>query len=332
MKRNVLTLLIGALLLLIFGLLLFTFQVRQTEIALVTTFDKPTLPIEEPGFKFKWPPPIQKVYKFDKRIQSFEQQDKIEETSTRDKFNLVVQVYVGWTISKPDLFFSRFPAGTVASAQPTLEQLVRTHKIYVIGQHPFTDFVSTDKNQLKFTQIEQEMLKSIQPEALNNYGIDVRFLGIKKLALPESVTQKVFDRMTAERQQVIESLKSRGEAEANIIKTDADLERSRALSQAEKEATEIKGRAKAEEAKYLSVLEKNPDLANFLNGLQALEEVTKERTTLILDERTPPFNLLTRSVTNQVPAAATNQAPTNLSAGLPGGLGAEATVSRNNNP
>src|ERR1041385_8793938 len=163
MKRNLLTVVVGALLLVIFGLLLFTFQVRQTEIALVTTFDKPSRYIEEPGFKLKWPPPIQKVYKFDKRVQGFEQ-DKIEETTTKDKFNLVVQVYVGWTISKPDLFFSSFPKGTVASAQPTLESLIRNHKIAVIGQHPFTDFVSTDKNQLKFAQIEQEMLKAIQPE------------------------------------------------------------------------------------------------------------------------------------------------------------------------
>ena len=46
MKRNSLTVLVGALLLIIFVLLLFTFQVRQTEIALVTTFDKPSRYIE----------------------------------------------------------------------------------------------------------------------------------------------------------------------------------------------------------------------------------------------------------------------------------------------
>src|SRR5688572_30000689 len=103
MKRNSLTILVGALLVLIFVLLLFTFQVRQTEIALVTTFDKPAARyIDVPGFKWKWPPPIQKVYKFDKRIQSFDQ-DKVEETLTRDNYNLIVQVYVGWSISKPDV-------------------------------------------------------------------------------------------------------------------------------------------------------------------------------------------------------------------------------------
>ena len=164
MKRNSLTVLVGALLIFIFVLLLFTFQVRQTEIALVTTFDKPSRYLDEPGFKWKWPPPIQKVHKFDKRIQNFDN-DKIEETLTKDKFNLDVQVYVGWKISKPDLFFSSFPAGTVASAEPALEALIRSAKNEVVGNHPFSHFVSTDKTELKFSEIELEMLKAIQPAA-----------------------------------------------------------------------------------------------------------------------------------------------------------------------
>ncbi|MBI5773876.1 MAG: hypothetical protein HZA89_09065, partial [Verrucomicrobia bacterium] len=48
MKRNTLTLTIGGLLLVLFGLLLFMFQVRQTEVALVTTFGKPSRHSEEP--------------------------------------------------------------------------------------------------------------------------------------------------------------------------------------------------------------------------------------------------------------------------------------------
>jgi membrane protease subunit HflC len=325
MNRNSLTILVGALLILIFVLLLFTFQVRQTEIALVTTFDRQSRTVEQPGFNWKWPPPIQKVYKFDKRIQSFDN-DKIDELLTKDKYNLVVQVYVGWRISKPDLFFSRFPAGTVSAAEPTLEGLVRTHKIAVVGQHPFTDFVSTDKSQLKFPQIEEEMLKSIQPEALNNYGIEVRFLGIKKLALPESVTQKVFERMTAERQSEIDTLKSSGERQASDIKSAAELERNMILAKAAAEATAIRGQADGAAAKSYAVFEKNPELAMFLRDLRALEEVAKERTTLILDEHTRPFNLLTRPATNALPSGATNSLPSNLTNGFSG----QATASRSN--
>ena len=61
MKRNPITITIGLLLLFIFGLLLIFFQVRTTEVAMVTTFGKPTRPVTEPGAYMKWPWPIQQV-------------------------------------------------------------------------------------------------------------------------------------------------------------------------------------------------------------------------------------------------------------------------------
>jgi modulator of FtsH protease HflC len=82
MKRNILTVIIGAVLVVIFALLLFVFQVRQSEVAVVTTFGKPTAQTSpKPGAYFKWPWPIQKVYKFDQRIQNFE--DKFSRRSRR---------------------------------------------------------------------------------------------------------------------------------------------------------------------------------------------------------------------------------------------------------
>ena len=134
-------------------------------------------------------------------------------------------------------------------------------------------------------------------------GIDIKFLGIKQLKLPESVTQKVFDRMIAERTSEIDKLKSQGEAQAIGIKSAADLERDKILATAEAEATAIKGQADAAAAKSYAVFEQNPDLAIFLRDLRALEQVTKDRTTLILDERTRPFNLMTRPAASQLPAA-----------------------------
>ena len=195
MKRNPITIVTGVLLLLIFVTLLFTFQVRQTEVAVVTTFDNPTRYIDTPGLKFKMPRPIQKVYKFDKRIQNFE--DQFQETLTFDNYPLLVMIYVGWTISDPRAFFHVFPAGTAASAEGALEGLIRSAETAVVGKHPFSHFISTDQKQLKFVEIENEMLAAIRETAQAKYGVEVKFLGIKKLGLPEHVTQKVFDRMTA---------------------------------------------------------------------------------------------------------------------------------------
>src|SRR5580698_5346413 len=121
MKRNVLTLIIGAVLVVIFALLLFVFQVRQSEVAVVTTFGRPVRNLSEPGAYFKLPWPIQNVYKFDQRVQNFE--DKYSETLTGDNNNLYTSIYVGWKISDAAAFFPKFPGGSVEAAQAMLENM-----------------------------------------------------------------------------------------------------------------------------------------------------------------------------------------------------------------
>ena len=301
MKRNALTLVVGIILLIVFFLLLFTFQVRQTEVAVVTTFAKPSAqPITQPGLYFKWPFPIQKVYKFDKRIHNFE--DEFEQMLTADGYNLLASVYVGWTIEKPGEFFTAFPAGTAAAAEPQLKSLVRGVKQAVIGRHEFSDFVSADPKQVQFKEIEQEMQQSIKDSALTKYGVNVAFVGIKRLGIPENVTQKVFERMTAERQKEIDRLKSQGESEAIQIRSAADTQRAEILSQAQKEALAIRGTADAQAAKFFDVFRQSPDFAIFLMQLQALESTLGKGATIVADPTIAPYNLLRNTATNDFPA------------------------------
>ncbi|MBI5773575.1 MAG: protease modulator HflC, partial [Verrucomicrobia bacterium] len=245
--------------------------------------------IEEPGAYFKLPWPVQKVQKFDKRLQNFE--DKFEETLTQDGKNLLVNVYAGWRIKDAALFRERFD-GSVANAERSLEGLVRDAKNAVIGQHRFGDFISTNPAELKFEQIEDEMLVKIKGPALANYGIEVRFLGIKKLGLPESITAKVFERMKQERQKYVQEIQGKAERESIRIRSAADRERAEIIAKAQGEATRLRGQAEAEASQSLRALEQNPELALFLLKLNSMEEVLKERATLILDQRTPPFDLL----------------------------------------
>jgi len=290
MKRTPITLVTGALLLLIFLLLLFAFQVRQTEVAIVTQFGKYQRTIEQPGLYFKAPWPIQRVNKFDNRVRSFE--SRLEQMTTKDGRILLVSAFVGWRIADSKLFLERFDRGDIARAGQILEAQVRDTKSGVVAQYDFADFVSTNAAALKFDQIEQAMLTNLKQRARDNYGIEIRFAGIKQIGLPESITAKVFERMTQERQQLVKQFTGEGEAEAIRIRAEADRQRGEILSKAEAEATVIRGQAESEAAKSLAVFEKNPKLANFLLELKALEASLKDRTTLILDQQTPPFNLL----------------------------------------
>jgi membrane protease subunit HflC len=296
MKRNPLTFIIGLLLIIIFVLLLFVFQVRQTEVAVVTTFGKPTRPITKPGAYLKWPWPIQKVYKFDQRTQNFE--DKLTEDQTRDNNILLTMVYVGWRITDPQVFFPKFPGGSIAEAERHLEGLLRNAKSAVVGKHALSDFVSANPQGTKLNDIEREILAVLDSQLkANNYGLQVDFIGLKKVELPESVTQTVFDRMKSERDVLSNKSQYEGEAEAQKIRSAADRKAADMITEADAKATEIRGQGEAEAAKLLPTFQKNPDLANFLSRLNALEASTKERTILIFDPRTPPFDLFNGSLT-----------------------------------
>lgn len=291
MNRNPVSIIIGAILLVIFVALLFVFQVRQSEIAVVTTFGKPTRTVEQPGGPyFKWPWPIQKVHKFDQRIQDY--QGKLTEDLTADNNNLVTELYVGWRITDAEVFFPRFPGGSTVEAEKVLEGMVRSAKSAVIAGHPLSDFVSASGG-VKLDQVESEILDVVRTQLKsNNYGMDVVFLGIKRLGLPEPVTQSVFDRMKSERSVLSSRSQFEGEAEAQKIRSAADRQASEVRTVAEGQAIRIRGEGEAAAAQTLSVFQQEPELAAFMIRLKALEASLTDRTTLILDQNNPPFDLL----------------------------------------
>jgi len=298
MKRNSLIVIVGGLLVLIFAFWLCAFQVRTTEVAVVTTFGKATHPISNPGLYFKWPPPIQRVYKFDQRIQSSEFENKFREDLTADNNPLLTSVYIGWRINQPDLFLQRFPNG-IPEVESRLADLLSTTKSAVVGKHPLSDFVSANSDGSKFGAIEDEILAAVQERLTNsNYGIKIEFLGFKKVGLPEATTEKVFARMTSERNVLISRAQHEGEAQAQNIRSGADLRASKILSAAQGEALRIQGQGEAEASKYLAAFQQNPELASFLFRLDALQDSLKEKSTLIFDQQTEPFTLFKGAVTN----------------------------------
>ena len=77
------------------------------------------------------------------------------------------------------------------------------------------------------------------------------------------------------------------------IRSAADRDRNEILARAEARAKTIAGQADAEASKALAVFKESPELAIYLMKLKSLESTLKERSTLILDDRTPPYDMLT---------------------------------------
>ncbi len=272
------------------GLYLVSFQVRETESALVTTFGKPTRPVTEPGWYFKWPFPIQQVYKFDSRMRVFV--PEVEETRTAGGEPLIVNTYIVWKISEPLNFFNAVK--TVQNAEEELlRSRVRNFQNNVIGRHYFSEFVNSDASKMKFEEIQKEMLGDLQQAVAGaKYGIEITSLGIKQLKVSQDVSKDVFERMRAERNKQAAKIKSGGDAEAISIKSKAKMISDELTAAADARAKQIKGEGEARAAKYYKMLDEEPEFAAFLLDLNALQKMLEFRTTYVVPTNKPPFNLL----------------------------------------
>ena len=289
MKNIAITIFI-VLVVIIMGLYLVLFQVREIETALVTTFGKATSEdeITEPGWYFKWPAPIQRVYKFDSRKRVFEAD--LVETTTKGAVPIIINTYVVWKIAEPLQFFNA--VGTVREAESNLRSQIGDAQNRVIGQHSFGEFVNSDANKIRFEQIQNEMLADLKQPVRDNYGIEVVALGIKQLKVSEDVSKEVFERMKAERSRRTEATIAQGNAEVTKIKTDADSKKTELLAAAEARAKAIQGQGDAEAAKHYKMLEADPELAMFLRDIEALKKILAERSTVVFTSETKPFGLL----------------------------------------
>jgi membrane protease subunit HflC len=212
------------------------------------------------------------------------------ETTAKDAVPIIVNTYVVWRIAEPLKFLNS--VGTVEKAETKLYSQITDTQNRVIGQHSFGEFVNSDPGKIKFNQIEAEMLADLEQTLKDEYGIEIKTLGIKQLKVSKDVTKDVFERMKTDRQRRTEATIARGLAEAATIQADANLKKTKLLATAEARAKAIRGRGDAEAAKYYKMLEEEPELAMFLRNIESLEKILKERSTIVIPAESEPFKLL----------------------------------------
>lgn len=284
------TMFLGVVVAVIFLVAFFSFQVKSTEFAIVTTLGEITA-VKDAGLHFRWPFPIQKIHYFDNRWRCFDGNvGKIEETYTADGKNIIVGIYTVYRIKEPETLFKSVE--TIEEAENKLNSLMRTVKDGVMGRHNFDELINTDPAKMKLKDIETEIKNALKGTALNQYGLEIKTAGIKSLGVPEGISEKVFERMKEERKRAAQEYRSQGERIAKEIRDKADNERKIKLADAEAEAKRIRAEGDAKAAAYYAVFKEEPKLAAFLRKLDALRKTVEKKTTLILDTDSAPFDLL----------------------------------------
>jgi membrane protease subunit HflC len=265
-----------------------TFQVRETESALVTTFGKTTRTFTTPGLRFKWPPPIESVHKFDSRLRVLEAE--LGETTTKGAVPVIVNTFIVWRIAEPNEFFKA--VGSVSEAETKLISQISDTQNKVIGRHFFSEFVNSDASKIQFGQIENEMHDELASAVRDKYGIEIKAVGIKQLKINEDVSKDVFERMRKERERRTEATIAEGTAAARKITTDADSMQTELLAAADSRAKAVRAQGDAEAAQYYKLLEEDPQLAMFLRDIEALKKILEKRSTLVIGADSEPFRIL----------------------------------------
>lgn len=265
-----------------------TFEVRSTEVAIIKTMGRPAQEaIRDPGLKLKLPWPIQSVVTYDNRKRIL--LDKTEETGTRDEKNVILSTYTVWQIVDPSKFHENFP--NEQDGVSRLRTLVQTCKNQEVGKHLFAEFVSLDENERNLRTIEKNILETLKRDSQDEYGVEVIKFGIRKLTLPEAVTQTIFASMKATQEAKAQNYVKEGEARATEIKASARATEQRILAAAQERVSRIDAEGQRIVSEYYKEFDQYPELRIFLDQLQGATNALRSRATIILDTNKAPFDL-----------------------------------------
>jgi len=304
-------LLLGLVVVSIFLAMLVVFEVKETDFAVVMVFGSPRteadadarpgaeegVKVYPPGLHLKWPHPIATVWRHDKRLQCYElKKGQVEQVQTADDYQIVVTTYALWRVGDPGLFLKR--VSTTDEAENKLDDVVRNSRNITLARHDLTELINTNPSQVRIPAIEQEILEDANSTAMSKYGIHIEHIGFKHLGFPQAVSIKVFDRMRAERRRKSEKYRAEGKRDAQKIRAQADLAASETLTAAEAEAKRIRAEGDKTAAEYYAAFRENPELAAFLRKLDSLRLTLSQKTTLVVDTNTPPYDLLLPGATD----------------------------------
>ena len=280
---------IGALIILIYIIGTSFVTVHESEVVIITLFNRPTRIVDQAGLTLKWPDPIQTAIRLDHRLQSLD--SNLGEYLTRDKKNLVASSFIIWRIADPERFIQS--VRNSAGAQRRLSDLVSSEIGVAIGEYQLSDFLNTGKEGSKIGEICDNVLKKTAPQSTNDFGVELVDVQLRRLGFPSQNLRSVYDRMSAERERIAKKYRAEGEEEASNIRSQTDKEVRELLAHAYRESQITRGRGEAEAIKiYAEAFSKDPGFYKMMRTLEAYNKLMDEKTTLILSAESPLFKYL----------------------------------------
>lgn len=257
------------------------FVVDQRQNAIVFRLGEVISVKTEPGLYFKVPL-LENVRTFDVRILTIDTPEP-ERFLTSEKKNVLVDLFIKWRIIDVRQFYVSVQ-GNETVAQTRLLQTINDGLRAEFGNRTVHEVVSGERDQI------MDLMRKKANEDAIKIGVEVYDVRLKRVDLPQEVSESVYRRMEAERKRVANELRSTGAAESEKIRANADRQREVIVAEAYREAEEIKGEgdAKATEI-YARAYQANPEFYAFYRSLQAYRSSFKDKNDLLVLDPSSEF-------------------------------------------
>lgn len=302
------------ILIIVIILLLNSFYVVDEKIqAIITQFGEPVgEPVKEAGLHVKVPF-IQKVHFFEKRMLEWDGDPK--EIPTSDKRYIWIDIFARWQITNPLKFYQTTRNETFAHGR--LDDILSGITRDVISSNKLLEIVRSSGRTMEFTvefeemsedeiraddlievgrlKIEDEIFTQSKPK-IEQYGITLIDLKIKRLNYNVDVRQKVYDRMISERNKIAAKYRSNGKGAAAEIQGKMKRELDQIESEAYKTAQQIIGQADAEALDiYANAYKQDAEFYEFLKTLETYKNTIDDKDVMIMTTDSDYFKHLKTS-------------------------------------
>ncbi|MGJ0506155.1 MAG: protease modulator HflC [Methylocystis sp.] len=280
------------------------FTVEQTEQALVLRFGEPVAGrglITQPGLHFKIPL-IENVVTFDNRILDVESPNL--EVLAADNQRLEVDSFIRYRIVDSLKFYQS--VNSVLGANNQLGSVLNSAVRRVLSEANQQQIVRDERAALMARIKEQADAEA------RRFGVQVVDARIRRVDLPQQISEKVFGRMQTERQREAAEYRAQGSEQAQKITARADRDVIVLKAEAQQKADQIKGEGDAERNRiFAEAFGKDPDFFAFYRSMQAYEAAFKPgETRFLVSPRSEFFRFFSAPESHAPDAPAAAPAPT----------------------
>lgn len=272
----------------VFLIAMCAFTVRETDLAIKFRFGEIVRADYEPGLHFMLPM-VNQVQKFEKRVIT--RNYPSEQFLTSEGKILRIDFYIKWRINDVSRFYQATSGGDVEIAAGRIGGIVKDGIKGVIARRTIQQVVAAER-----TEFTGEILK-LAESATQVLGVSLVDVRVKKIDLPEEVSDSVFNRMRQDFDRQAKQLRAEGDENAEKLRAEADRKRTEILAEAYREAEITRGDGDAGAAEiYAKAYGQNADFYAFYRSMQAYREsIGTDRDVLVISPDSEFFKYLKRS-------------------------------------